>query len=322
MLSINTIDERPEQDGQGGRFRSPDPLKTAVLFLAFNRPEATNRVLGAIRRARPPRLYVAADGARMDRPGEVEKINAVRRCIMSGIDWECEVKTLFRETNLGCKYAVSGAVTWFFENEDQGIILEDDCLPSQSFFWFCEHLLMRYRADRRVGHISGYNHFPFRVQTSDYFFSLIPGIWGWATWADRWRDYDVEMENYPSYPNFVNRFSNRAHAKYWVDVFSRISDIDTWDYQWAYTLLSNGYLAIRPSSNLVTNIGFSNDATHTVSHDSGVPHNLSCEIDVRRLMPPGNIVPDVEEDNLMFRERLSRSMLSRVLRRLKSAILL
>jgi len=137
-------------------FTPPHPLNTAVLFLVFNRPDTTKQVFEKIREAQPPRLYVAADGTREDRPGEAEKCEEVRK-IATSVDWDCEVYPLFRDENLGCKYAVSGAITWFFENEEMGIILEDDCLPSQSFFWFCEELLERYRWDMRVGLITGFN---------------------------------------------------------------------------------------------------------------------------------------------------------------------
>ena len=117
-------------------FTPPQPLNTAVLFLVFNRLDTTKQVFEAIREAKPPRLYIAADGARETKAGEAEKVTAVRDFILKNIDWECDIKTLFREENLGCKYAVSGAIDWFFDNEEMGIILEDDCLPSQSFFGF------------------------------------------------------------------------------------------------------------------------------------------------------------------------------------------
>jgi hypothetical protein len=152
------------------KFIPPKPLNTAVLFLVFNRLDVTKQVFQAIRQAKPPRLYIAADGARKNKEGEAAKVIAVRDHVLESIDWDCEVKTLFREENLGCKYAVSGAIDWFFEQEEMGIILEDDCLPSQSFFWFCEELLLRYKGDMRVGHIAGYNHFPGRVTASSYFF--------------------------------------------------------------------------------------------------------------------------------------------------------
>ena len=114
------------------------PLSTAVLFLVFNRLDTTKEVFKAIRKAKPSRIYIASDGPRKIKNNEADKVKEVRSYIINNIDWQCDVNTLFREENLGCKIAVSTAIDWFFDNEEQGIILEDDCFPSQSFFWFCE----------------------------------------------------------------------------------------------------------------------------------------------------------------------------------------
>ena len=151
-------------------FTPPHPLNIAVLFLVFNRIDTTKQVFEAIQQAKPPKLYIAADGARESNEGEAEKVKAVREYIMQNTDWECEVKTLFREQNYGCKMAVSGAIDWFFDNEEMGIILEDDCLPSQSFFWFCEELLERYKDDMRVGQICGFNSLDNYSTKFDYIF--------------------------------------------------------------------------------------------------------------------------------------------------------
>ena len=136
-------------------FTSPHPLNTAVLFLVFNRLDTTKQVFHEISQAKPPRLYIAADAARANNINEVKKVHEVRNYIMQNINWECEIKTLFRDQNLGCKYAVTNAISWFFENEEQGIVLEDDCLPSQSFFWYCEELLTKYKDDKSVYLVSG-----------------------------------------------------------------------------------------------------------------------------------------------------------------------
>lgn len=255
-------------------FTPPHPLNTAVLFLVFNRLDVTKQVFQAIRQAKPPRLYIAADGARKNKEGEAEKVIVVRNHILDNIDWDCEVKTLFREENLGCKYAVSGAIDWFFEQEEMGIILEDDCLPSQSFFWFCEELLERYKNDRRVWHISGDN-FQEGVARGegDYYFSKYNHIWGWASWADRWEHYNVEMNTYQGFKasnEIINIFSKKNHQKYWSDVFQKVEkgQIDTWDYQWTYTVLANSGLSILPNKNLISNIGFGPDATHTMNLES------------------------------------------------------
>jgi hypothetical protein len=255
------------------QFTPAHPLNTPVLFLVFNRLDTTKQVFEAIRQAKPPRLYVAADGARVNKEGEAEKVQAVRDTIMQNIDWECEVKTLFREQNLGCKYAVSGAITWFFENEEQGIILEDDCLPSQSFFWYCEDLLERYKDDQTVYVISGDGRATNYIELdSAYDFCKYPMIWGWASWRRVWQKYDVEMINY-SYKNdeFINSISNNYTTRFfWKRKFDSMYDkkIDTWDYQFSFLLLSNQAKCILPKVNLITNIGFGLDATHTFEVDS------------------------------------------------------
>ncbi len=250
-------------------FIPPHALNTAVLFLVFNRLDTTKQVFEAIRQAKPPRLYIAADGARTNKEGEAEKSQAVRDYIMSHIDWPCEVKTLFRDENLGCKYAVSGAISWFFEQEAQGIILEDDCLPSQSFFWFCEDLLNKYKDDLRVWHIAGNNfHFGWqRDKDYSYYFSYYGSIWGWASWRTRWNQYSVDMKGYDEIKtkNYLwDVFGNQQEANFRLSNFDEIKNgLNTWDFQWAYTRFFNSGLSIVPSANLVKNLGFGKDATHT-----------------------------------------------------------
>ena len=159
------------------------PLETAVLFIVFNRLETTKSVFQAIRKARPQKLYIGGDGARKDKDGEAEKIVAVRKYVMENIDWKCEVKTQFSEKNLGCKYAPASVINWFFKNEEMGIILEYDCLPSQSFFWFCQTLPKKYQDDTRVGDISGTNLLgKYKNGNKSYHFSNFGNNWGWATW--------------------------------------------------------------------------------------------------------------------------------------------
>jgi hypothetical protein len=192
---------------------------------------------------------------------------------MRNIDWECEVKILFREKNLGCKYAVSGAITWFFENEEQGIILEDDCLPSQSFFWYCEELLQKYKDDESVYLISGDARGPeFINMQEDYGFCKYPMIWGWATWARVWKSYDPEIRDWPiQQKNLALSISSyKPTVNFWENTFERMfnKEIDTWDYQFSYLLLKNNARCIVPRVNLISNVGFGPDATHTFSAHS------------------------------------------------------
>lgn len=254
-------------------FIPPHQLQTAVLFLVFSRLDTTKQVFEAIRQAKPPRLYIAADGARPNREGEDKKVQAVRDFITQNIDWDCEVKTLFRDKNLGCKYAVSSAITWFFENEEQGIILEDDCLPSQSFFWYCEELLTRYKDDPDIYLISGDSRGPesFNMQ-EEYGFCKYPLIWGWASWRSVWESYDAELTDWPEIrSSLLKQVScNSSTVRFWNNIFDKMYNkkIDTWDFQFSYLLLKNQAKCIVPKVNLITNVGFGADATHTFSTDS------------------------------------------------------
>lgn len=303
------------------KFVPPHPLKTPVLFLVFNRPDTTKQVFEAIRKAKPPRLYVAADGPRENKPGEAEKVEAVREYVMNNIDWECEVKTLFRDKNLGCKYAVSGAITWFFENEEMGIILEDDCLPSQSFFWFCEELLEMYKDDMRIGMISGDNFQKgIKRGEADYYFSVYNHIWGWASWANRWKNYDVNL-NHIKDSSFIDEiFENKQTKNYWKAIFNDMKQhkIDTWDYQWTFTLWSKKQLTILPNVNLIKNIGFGVDATHTttVSELADMEH-----YEMVLTTHPREIKRDLEADDFTSRLMFERkSLVERVVSKIKRAL--
>jgi len=244
-------------------------FNTPILFLIFNREDTTQKVFDVIRQQKPKYLFVAADGARKHKAGEAEKCQRVRD-IIKQVDWDCELKTLFREENLGCKLAVSSAITWFFENVEQGIILEDDCLPDSSFFPYCEELLDRYKNDTRIGHISGNNFLPGIIEKElSYDFCSCSHIWGWATWRRVWKNYDV---NFPFWEEEKDRrsflFCNKREEIYFSsfisDVLSNRNNINTWDTQYFFTLRLQNQLSIYPSVNLVTNIGLCDpNATHT-----------------------------------------------------------
>jgi hypothetical protein len=271
LIPVNDGNPSPFMILQRAMLPFDKPLETAVLFLVFNRPDTTAHVFEAIRQAKPTRLYIAADAAREGRPAEAVKVAKVRQ-ISTNVDWSCEVKTLFRENNLGCKYSVSSAITWFFEHEDEGIILEDDCLPSQSFFWFCEEMLNRYRLDKSVMAITGTNITRNVNFDGDYFFSRYALMWGWGSWASAWKEYDLELDNWPKHDQLkhlkllgVTGLNERMR---WKDILTRTRDklIDTWDYQWIYSCWVSGGLTIAPAKNLIQNIGFSDNATHTVGY--------------------------------------------------------
>ena len=266
-------------------FTPPHPLSTVVLFLVFNRLDTTKQVFEAISQAKPPRLYVASDGARANKEGEAEKVQAIRDYIMQNIDWECDVKTLFRDQNLGCKYAVSDAISWFFDNEEQGVILEDDCLPSQSFFWYCEELLGRYKNEESVYLVSGDARGPESFgMKEDYGFCKYPMIWGWASWARVWKNYDPELQDWPKVRNKLpsSISSYKPTINFWKNIFDQMyrKEIDTWDYQFSYLLQKYGGKCIVPKVNLITNIGFNANATHTFDIQSEAANRPRYEINI------------------------------------------
>jgi len=247
-------------------------LTSPVLFLIFNRPETTQQVFSAIRKAKPPRLYVAADGPRSDYPNEDEKCEHSRK-IATNVDWDCEVKTLFRDQNIGCRLAVGQAIYWFFEQEPEGIILEDDCLPSQSFFWFCQEMLEYFRNDKAVGVICGFysNELEYKPSAS-FFFSRYLRVWGWAGWRRSNEGYDsninllIEKQN--TWKKDIFSHTDIFLKRYWQDMFEEVGSgkIDTWDIQLQYLLWQKKQQVIVSSKNLVQNIGWAQGA-HPLTKD-------------------------------------------------------
>ena len=299
---------------------------TAVLFLIFNRPDTTQAVFEKIRKARPPRLYVAADGPRQGRLQEIILVNEAR-AIIDAVDWPCDVYTLFRESNKGCKNAVSEAITWFFQSEDRGIILEDDCLPEDDFFPFMENLLDRYLNDMRVWHVGGFCALPQKfinqLDPSSYYFSNFNHIWGWGTWKNRWEHYDVKLKKLPDFISgdyIKSIFAEKSLQKMWVKCFTAAYKnlVDTWDYQWYFTVWSNGGRGIIPTSNLVKNIGFGEGATHTLDSETHLARIPSAGI--KKIIHPEIFTINGEYDHLNAQELFSHRGLSLLNRKTRSLI--
>ncbi|HEX7014369.1 MAG TPA: nucleotide-diphospho-sugar transferase [Cyclobacteriaceae bacterium] len=249
-------------------------INTPVLFLIFSRPDTTRRVFEAIRAARPRQLFIAADGPRLHKAGEAERCAECRR-IVSEVDWPCEVHTLFRDVNLGCGPGVSGAITWFFEHVEEGIILEDDTLPGPGFFRFCSELLERYRHDTRVMAVSGSTlPCPLLEQSEySYFFSNWDYIWGWATWRRAWKYYDYAMTGYDrmmengyfggNYYSVERDYMRNSYDK----SFYESSSVTWWSYQWGFARKINSGLVAVPIKNFIVNIGLGAGATNTKNED-------------------------------------------------------
>lgn len=259
-----------------------EQFEVPVLLCIFNRPEKIKRVLSELLKIQPKYLFIAADGPRLGNSSDVLNTTLARNAI-NGINWDCEIKTLYQEKNLGCRRGMTAAIDWFFENVESGIILEDDCIPHESFFKYAEELLNKYQSDERVMSI-GAQHFhgASHQLTSSYFFSKFVHCWGWATWRRSWDKHDHEMACWTQLRNsdWLLQIGNgsRLFKKYWENIFDRCDsgEIDSWAYRWTLSCWSQGGLSILPSKNLVTNIGFDNQATHT-SRGNSVTENLPLE---------------------------------------------
>ena len=275
---------------------SPFTLTTPVALLVFNRPDETSRVFAAIREARPQQLLVIADGPRTNRPDEVARCIKVRQ-IIEQVDWPCQVEYLYSETNLGCRKRVSSGLDWVFSQVEEAIILEDDCLPDQTFFRYCQEMLALYRYDERVMMVSGSNLLEeWKTATQSYHFSYYGGVWGWASWRRAWHYYDVDMPLWGE-PEIRDRVCDVIGAKIDFNKRAKAFDntasgrIDTWDYQWSFARLMQSGLTVVPSVNLVSNIGFGRDATHTKNARASVAN-----LEVRQCSFPLMITPFVAVD--------------------------
>lgn len=277
-------------------------MKSPVLFLFFNRPKTAKAVFAAIRNARPPRLFLAADGPRESVAGEDKMCQETRASVEAMIDWPCEVQRLYREHNLGCRVAVSSAIDWFFSYVEEGIILEDDTLPDPSFFRFAEVLLERYRNKPEVMHISGNNHQHGRIRGDGaYYASRFAHSWGWATWRRAWQLYDIGMPGFPDDWDLVASRCNLPTAirNWWKEALenTRNGVLNTWDFQWHYTIMKNAGACLIPNQNLVVNIGVGEAATHMKTQDvasSIRPGRLT------RFDPPSSLQINHEADQFDF----------------------
>jgi hypothetical protein len=300
-------------------FNTSEPLRTPVLLIVFNRPETTRVVFEAIRKAKPMRLYIAADGPRPGMAMDTLQCELTRK-IVTNVDWDCEVKTLFHDVNLNCGVAPSSAFTWFFQHEVEGIILEDDCLPVQSFFWFCQELLERFRDDTRVMHIGGNNFLNGWKKDHDYsyYFSQSGHIWGWATWRRAWQKYDFNIGLYDKVKRnryFSRYFLNLAEEFYRLGKFDKTithtGQVTWWDYQWDFARYVNSGLAIVPEVNLVKNIGFNESATHTKNSRSTDANINAYEIDFPLRHPP-YVIRDKESERKYLRNFIRDIMISKL----------
>lgn len=283
----------------------PYILRTPVLLIGFNRIGPLRQVFQAIREARPPRLYFAADGPR----NEEERVRCEEvRALAKEVDWPCELHTRFNERNMGLRKGVSSAIAWFFEHEEEGIVLEDDTLPVPSFFRFSQEMLERYRHDERIWVVMGNNLLDDWTGPvgGDYYFSAhgYGAPWGWASWRRVWKHYDVDMHLWPELkgsPLLRDFFLNSREEDVACAIFDRVHTgvMNSWSYQLDITRIANHALNILPHVNLVDNIGFGDDGTHTTGLND--PRNKRTAKDITfPLRDPRLIMLDARRDAEYF----------------------
>ncbi len=282
------------------------PLDTPVALMMFNRADLTARVFDAIRQARPRRLFVVADGPRT--PAEAPRCAAARDAIR--VDWDCELVTNYSEVNLGCKRRVASGISWVFEQCEEAIILEDDTLPSPSFFPFCQALLARYRDDERVMNIAGTNLYPRPYppeRRETYYFMRYGATCGWASWRRAWKHFDLDMTDWPAFKRqgrMKEIFESRAEQWFWTMLFDAQhgGEIDTWDYQWLFCRLAQGGLSATASVNMVANLGFRSDGTHTTHQMPKHWQPAQHAHDLADIVHPEYVLPHRDADTYYFEE--------------------
>lgn len=292
---------------------------TPIALFVFNRPKLTEKIFERIRDAKPKKLLLIADGPRKHKVNESEKCELARE-IVSHVDWKCEIIKNFSEINLGCKKRLSSGIDWVFTQVEEAIILEDDCLPELDFFRFCDVMLHKYRHDSRVMSITGTNTLiDWKSSKRSYHFSRYTSIWGWATWKRAWNLYDVEINLWNEDENKLsikNVLKNPQVFRKWEKSFNSITtgSVDTWDWQWQFALFMNSGLTIVPSKNLVSNIGFGIDATHTVNEDS-ITSNLETKSMQFPLISPTSVVPDIEYESKIYKIMFGKPSIQTIIKR-------
>ncbi len=293
-----------------------------ILLLIFNRPEKVAQLISSLRPLKPTQIYVAADGPRPGNTKDATQCEAARRVIET-IDWPCHIQKRYSETNAGCRYGITHALDWFFTHEEHGIILEDDCIPHFSFFSFCTQLLERYKDDNRIMHISGNNFQNGIIRGSgSYYFSHYTHSWGWATWKRAWAKYNetIKKTNRMSIESVIDTTSlSKKAKKFWTNnIDYTINRADSWDSLWLYTVWAAKGMSILPNVNLVTNIGFDHESTHTYekSKQANIPTTNLTNI----IHPTDNLI-DTDADEYTFRTHFYKSFSSKVNYRLRGILI-
>jgi len=299
-----------------------------IAVIVFNRPRHTEQLLLELKKIRPLKLFIVADGPRPSKIMDLQLCEEVRALVDALVDWPCELHKNFREENLGCGLSPAQGIDWVFEYVERAIILEDDCLPSKSFFEFCKYGLERYLDDDRVMMISGNNHLlgKKKIQYS-YFYSINTQTHGWATWKRAWNRYDFYMKDWPKYRSLLWLWSIHKDIKYafkWRKIFDEVykkanSEIkyDCWDFQWTYACWKNRSLNIIPQRNLVSNIGYGFDATHITPSNHPLAHLVAEDMNFP-LTNPNVFSQDRDADRVLSKTVYGNySLAFKIIRKLK-----
>ena len=281
-------------------------IEVPVLLVVFNRPDITKKIVDKLREFEIKELYVFADGPRKNNIEDLNKCQKVRETINNDINWECKKTTNFKNKNYGCGHAMVSAISWFFEQVEAGIILEDDINPNYSFFRFCAELLSRYKYNKKIMHITGLNWQNGKKRgDASYYFSYYPGIWGWATWKDRWQLFNHELRGIDEYRenNKIQEITtSKEEQEHHLKTFDKIKKDknNIWSYAWKYVIFKNKGLCIWPNKNLTANIGFGENATHTKSDNHPRFNCPTYELDFP-LKHPNSIKRNIKADKFMAR---------------------
>jgi len=314
-------------------------LDVAVALIFFVRPDTLSKVFEKVKEARPNKLFLIQDGARVGNDNDIQMIKQCRS-IVDEIDWECEVFKNYSESNLGCGRRPYTGISWVFEHVDKAIILEDDCIPCDSFFPFCKEMLDKYQNDKRIGIISGLNYFKhFNFGGNSYGFAKSGAIWGWATWKDRWEEYDFNMEILED--EYIQKLieldiTPKSAAKHrlitWKDAYEKIANepnVSYWDYQWGLTRHVNSWLSIVPKYNQITNVGIGIGSTHSGNSLKLLPKKIADFFFMSTknlefpLTEPKFVIPDRNYDKQYYKiiyPNIFVKMINGVTRRIKIQI--
>ncbi len=284
-------------------------LVSPILILAYNRVDKLQKLISSISNEFTSRIiHISVDGPLKNKPEDVQKVAAVRNYVES-LRNRHNLRVLLHEDNLGCKQGVIRGINWFFENSESGIILEDDCIPDNSFFSFCDTLLKKYATYDKVMHIGGSTAVSSsRLKYPNYYFSKLPPIWGWATWRRAWKLMDADMNNYEPILGstyWEKVIPDEKVRRFYHGLFESVKqgEVDTWDYQWTYAVMKHGLAAV-PYRNLISNIGFDNDATHTKSANSRFANLPTSSIGMPR--HPLIIKRNVSQDMKVFQSLINK----------------